>query len=181
MDGPQATGATPDPESMPGGTVLEILTDENPKLRLVSKPVQLGDPTLQHNVADLAETLRDFRDRAGFGRAISAPQVGIMKRLIVMNLGEGPVALLNPVIVERSSKMQTVWDDCLSVPGRLVEVERHASISVHYQDFDGTDVAWNELAADMAELLQHECDHLDGILMTDRAISPEAIRHLDEA
>ena len=180
MDGPQATGATPDPESMPAGTALEILTDENPKLRLVSDPAQLDDPTLQQNVADLAETLRDFRDRAGFGRAISAPQVGIMKRLIVMNLGEGPVALLNPVIVDRSSQMQTVWDDCLSVPDRMVQLERHESISLRYQDLEGGCVDWNHLAPDLAELLQHECDHLDGILMTDRAASPEAIRPLAE-
>ena len=79
------------------GRVRTILTDEDPLLRTVSAPVELDadsatptDPSLDQDIADLAETLRDFRERAGFGRAISAPQIGIMKRLIVMNLGTAP-------------------------------------------------------------------------------------------
>lgn len=158
------------------GSVRTILTDENPLLRTVSASVISGDADLIQEIADLAATLADFRARAGFGRAISAPQVGIMKRLIVMNLGDGPVPLINPTITTRSSDMQDVWDDCLSVPGRTALVERSVQISMTYHTVSGDLVEWNELAPDLSELMEHETDHLDGILMTDRAESPEAIR-----
>ena len=69
-----------------------------------------------------------------------------------------------------------VWDDCLSVPGRLVEVERNLNISLTYRDRAGQLIEWEDLAPDMSELLQHECDHLDGVLMTDRAASPDSVR-----
>jgi len=164
----------------PAGVVRQIVTDEDPSLRRVSDPVGATDPSLCQHIADLAATLDDFRARLGFGRAISAPQVGIMKRLIIMNLGAGPVALINPTITDRSVETQMVWDDCLSVPGRLVRVERSRSISLRYQDQAGRTIAWDGLGADMAELLQHECDHLDGVLMTDRAVARDAIRPLEE-
>lgn len=162
------------------GRVRVILTDENPVLRTPSAPVELTDSELDQDIADLAETLRDFRERAGFGRAISAPQVGIMKRLVVMNLGAGPVPLINPSIESRSVDTQMVWDDCLSVPGRLVHVERSSTISLRYRDYADDEVDWRDLPPDLSELLQHECDHLDGILMTDRAKSPESIRPLED-
>jgi peptide deformylase len=158
------------------GAVRTILTDENPLLREKSLPVERHDEELEADIADLAATLADFRARAGFGRAISAPQIGIMKRLIVMNLGEGPTALINPVITERSADLQLVWDDCLSVPGQLVQVERSITVSLTYTRRDGKPTTWSDLPPDLAELLQHECDHLDGILMTDRAVAPDAIR-----
>ena len=160
--------------------IRTILTDEDPRLRTESEPVQSNDPAIEQDIVDLADTLADFRDRAGFGRAISAPQVGIMKRLIVLNLGAGPVALLNPTITQRSSEHQVVWDDCLSVPDRLVRVERSRSISLEFQNPAGQEISWDVTAADMAELLQHEVDHLDGVLMTDRAESPDSIRPIDE-
>ena len=162
------------------GRIRTILTDENPLLRTRSTEVDLGDLELDQDVADLAETLRDFREKAGFGRAISAPQIGIMKRLIVMNLGAGPIAMINPVITDQSAETQLVWDDCLSVPGLVVQVERSRTISMTYQDRAGRHIAWTDMEADMSELLEHECDHLDGVLMTDRAETPDSIRPLSE-
>ncbi len=162
------------------GRVRTILTDEDPVLRTPSTPVDLADPELDRDIADLAETLRDFRERAGFGRAISAPQIGITKRIIVMNLGAGPLAMINPVITDHSEETQMVWDDCLSVPDRLVQVERSVSISLTYRDRAGLEIDWRDLPADMSELLQHECDHLDGVLMTDRADAPDSVRPLTE-
>lgn len=164
------------PDVVDGGVVRTILTDEDPILRTVSKPVAPDDQDLEHEIADLAATLADFRARAGFGRAISAPQVGIMKRLIVMNLGDGPTALINPVVTWRSTDTQEVWDDCLSVPGRTALVARSVQISMTYQTVTGDSVEWLELPSDLSELMEHETDHLDGILMTDRVDSPEAIR-----
>lgn len=162
--------------SQPPGRVRRILTDEDPTLRQVSSPVDLADPELGQDIADLASTLADFRQRAGFGRAISAPQIGILKRLIVMDLGDGPVAIVNPEIHSRGADRQMVWDDCLSVPDKLVLVERSQRISVRYLGATGESVEWNDLPPDLSELIEHECDHLDGVLMTDRAAPGESIR-----
>ena len=156
------------------GTIRPIRTDGDPLLRKPSVPVEAGDVDLDGDLADLAVTLEDFRSRAGFGRAISAPQIGIAKRIIVMNLGAGPLALLNPEITWRSQEMQTVWDDCLSVPDTLVRVKRHASITVRYREPGFGVRTWQRLPPDLAELLQHEIDHLDGVLMLDRADGVDA-------
>lgn len=155
------------------GSIRRILTDEDPALRIVSDAVLLPDSELASDIADLAATLHDFRERAGFGRAILAPQVGIHKRLIVMNLGDGPIALLNPVVTGHSAARQQVWDDCLSVPDKLVLVERSAPISISFTTSAGTDEKWLDLSPSLCELLEHEIDHLDGIPMTDRMISDE--------
>lgn len=160
--------------SPPAGVVRTILTDENPMLRTVCEPVLFGDGSLIQDVLDLGATLEDFRRRIGFGRAIAAPQIGILKRLIVMNLGDGPIALINPVIMSRSDEKQTVWDDCLSVPGRLAQVERSRQISVQYTNIDGAMVNWDLLGQEDSELIEHECDHLDGVLMTDNASAVKA-------
>jgi peptide deformylase len=162
------------------GRVRLIRADGAPVLRQVSAPVASGDRELDADIADLATTLGDFRERAGFGRAISAPQIGIGKRLIVLDLGSGARPIINPEITWRSPETQLVWDDCLSVPGVLVRVERHASISLRYRTPTPTSnlgawTVWRDLPPDLAELLQHEIDHLDGVLMTDRATGPDPI------
>ena len=155
------------------GQIRQILTDENPLLRLVSTEITLPDTELAQDMADMAATLQDFRERAGFGRAISAPQVGIHKRLIVMNLGDGPVALINPVVTSRSESTQRVWDDCLSVPDKRVLVERSTQVSLRFATPDGSTEDWIDLSPALSELLEHEIDHLDGVLMTDRMIGDE--------
>ena len=76
--------------------------------------------------------------------------------------------------------MFEVWDDCLSVPDQLVLVRRHVSISLDYQDDTGQSHGWNDLTRDESELMQHEIDHLDGILMTERAIDDDSIRPMSE-
>lgn len=159
----------------PIGRILPILVAGAPALERPSAPVEPGDRQLGGAIADLTATLADFRARIGFGRAISAPQVGMNLRLIVMDLGDGPVALVNPDITWRSAETQVVWDDCLSVPDVLVRVERHVSISVSHQNERFETVDRERLPADLAELLQHEIDHLDGVLMTQRAQGVDAI------
>jgi len=155
------------------GHVRPILTDENPLLRHVSVAAAPSDTALRAEIADMAATLQDFRARAGFGRAISAPQIGILKRVVVMDFGDGELVLLNPQIVEHSSETQQVWDDCLSVPDKLVLVERYAAVTVVYTTLAGEELTWSLPQPDLAELLQHEIDHLDGVLMTDRMIDGE--------
>jgi peptide deformylase len=157
-----------------------ILEKGHAVLRTACHPVNFPDADLQSQLAQLHATLADFRARKGFGRAMAAPQVGIVKRVIVMNLGATPFALFNPKITWRSEAMQDVWDDCLSVPDCVVRVQRHTSISLQYQDEQGRTRQWQRLSADMAELVQHEIDHLDGMLMTERAQGVGSVRPISE-
>ena len=157
------------------GTVRRILTEGDPALARRCDLVTAFDDPLQGQIADLAATLADFRERSGFGRAISAPQIGITRQIIVMDLGEGPRALVNPAIIWRSEQTQLVWDDCLSVPDTLVRVERSTSISIRHRDHRGQVLEWRRLRPDLAELLQHEIDHLAGVLMTAHARGPDDI------
>jgi peptide deformylase len=104
-----------------------------------------------------------------------------MKKLVYMNVGE-PTPILNPVLTDLSEERFELWDDCMSFPDLLVRVSRHKSCTISYRDLN-----WglNSLALedDLSELLQHECDHLDGILAVSRAIDERSFalssqRHL---
>ena len=88
--------------------------------------------------------------------------------------------MINPEITWRSKETFQVWDDCLSVPNSIVRVERHSSISVRYVDQQNRRHHWEHLPASMSELVQHEVDHLDGVLMTDRAIDSNAILPIEK-
>lgn len=153
--------------------IKDILLLGNPNLYEVCSPVK-QDELLEMGavVDDLHDTLMAFRKRWGAGRAVAAPQIGIMKRLVYMHI-DTPTVFINPYFEHKSNKMQTVWDDCMSFPELLVQVERHASLDIVYRD-----MSWKEqqlsLTGDLAELLQHECDHLDGVLAVSRAVSPQA-------
>jgi peptide deformylase len=149
--------------------IRKVLLLGNPKLYQVSCPVRKEELSLLAPlIRDLHDTLMDFKKRYGAGRAIAAPQVGVLKRLIYMFIDE-PVVLLNPVLDRRSRRKMVVWDDCMCFPDLLVKVRRHQTCRILFRDTD-----WNErqmrLEGDVSELLQHECDHLDGILAFSRAI-----------
>jgi peptide deformylase len=117
--------------------------------------------------------LADFRARHGFGRGIAAPQIGMSRQIVFINL-DYQGALINPRIIQRSRKTFTLWDDCFSFPDILVKVERHYSVSVSFQDEAGTRKKLRASGA-FAELLQHEIDHLHGILAIDRAVDSKHI------
>ncbi len=116
-----------------------------------------------------------FREKYGFGRAISAPQIGIHRRLIAMDLGDGPRLIVNPDVTWTSDETFTMWDDCMSFPGLLVRLRRAASISLRFRDERGDTQEWEHVGQAVAELLQHEIDHLDGVLAIDRALDRESI------
>jgi peptide deformylase len=161
--------------------VREVLQLGNPALREVAETVEdPGSPEVAALVADLAATLAHWRRTTGYGRAIAAPQIGIKKRVVFMNLGE-PWPMVNPAIVGRSEETMVVWDACLSFLFVFCKVVRHREVRVRYQDLGG---AWHELEAgvedDLAELMQHEIDHLDGVLAVDRMISPRTLCSREE-
>lgn len=153
-----------------------ILLHGDPILHRASRPVARTDLELVREVDQMHRELADFRRRNGFGRAIAAPQIGIAKRIIAMDLGAGPITIVNPVITWRSESTIQIWDDCMSVPDRIVRVRRHRSISLEYEDEQRRPRQWERLPSHLSELVQHEIDHLDGIVMVDRAVDDTAIR-----
>ena len=155
-------------------TVRPILLLGDPGLYEVSKTVDRTELSeLRPVVDDLLDTMRDFQARHGWGRAIAAPQIGVHKRLICM-LVDRPIALFNPILENQSEETCEFWEDCMSFPELLVRLRNPARFTLRYRDLD-----WRErrvlLEGDMAELIQHEVDHLDGVLSIQRALDDRAI------
>ena len=154
----------------------EILRLGNPGLWKVCATVKNTDSAETWQIIlDLKDTLEDFKKKNGFGRAIAAPQIGILKRIIYVDFPKAKIsgAMINPKIIWQSPEKIQLWDDCFSFPELLVKVERTKEIKVEYLCGDGKN---HSVAAkgDLSELLQHEIDHLDGILAVQRAIDGKA-------
>ncbi len=150
-------------------TVHEILQLGNPQLYQKSEDVIPSElDSIPEIVQDLHDTMMEFRKKYSVGRAIAAPQIGVMKRIIYMHI-DSPSVFLNPKLTNLSEEMFEVWDDCMCFPDLLVKVQRHKRCTIEYRDIE-----WNlkaiDLQDDLSELLQHEYDHLDGILAVMRAI-----------
>jgi len=132
----------------------------------VVTPEELG--SLASSISDLHDLVLQFRAKYGKGRAIAAPQIGLMKRIVCYQV-DNPVTIINPVLSDFSEELLELWDDCMSFPDLLVRVQRHRTCTMTFRD-----PAWNlqvwKLTDDLSELFQHEVDHLDGILATDRAL-----------
>ena len=147
--------------------IKEILLIGNPLLREKSEKVTAFNSEFKNLVTDLKDTLMDFQKRKKIGRAIAAPQIGILKQAIYVHLSNRSFALINPEITWKSDKTFEVWDSCFSFDvAFFVKTERYQSIQVKFYDKEGNE---NEeiFKDDLSELLQHEIDHLYGILATD--------------
>ena len=142
---------------------LEIRTFGDPVLKTRAAEVTKFDAFLQHLGEQMLETLR-----ADGGRmAIAANQVGRLKRIFVAETEDEQYVAVNPVVEERSEELQTGPEGCLSIPGIAVEAERHEGVVVTGQDAEGHPVRF-EVTGEISHMMQHEIDHLDGILMLDR-------------
>ena len=156
-------------------TLKDLILLGNPRLYEVCEPVLQNElPQVKGWVADLANVMREVQGKYRFGRAIAAPQLGIMKRLIYMNIDK-PVVFINPELCNLSDDLFELWDDCMSFPNLLVKVKRHQSITIKYLDENWQPRQWHMDGA-LSELLQHEYDHLDGILCTMRAIDDRSFK-----
>lgn len=148
--------------------VREILKLGDPALYEVSEAVIAEDaPFLGTWIGDLHDTLLAYRRTYGAGRAVAAPQIGIRKRLIYM-LTDREYVFIDPELAFPDDEMIEVLDDCMSFPGLCVRVMRHKRAVLTYTDREGHRRRL-ALEGDLSELLQHEYDHLDGILATMRA------------
>jgi len=140
---------------------------------------QLGDPVLRERscdvayaegtLSDLRDTLHEFQRARGFGRGISAVQIGVLERVIYIEFEGVAYSLVNPVVEWATERRFRLWDDCFSFPDLLVWLERAHGMRVRYQDENGATQVLEANGA-LSELLQHEMDHLDGVLTVDRAL-----------
>jgi peptide deformylase len=156
-------------------TVEDILKLGDPRLYQVCEPVKREELHLVKEwVKDLHEAMEDIRRKYGFGRGIAAPQLGIMKRMFYLNL-DRPYIIINPVLTNLSEERFTLWDDCMSFPNLLVKVERHQALNLEYLDENWVPQSWQVQGA-ISELIQHEFDHLNGVLCTMRALDDKAFK-----
>lgn len=141
---------------------LDIVIAGNPVLRQVAKPVERIDKKLQRLLRDMAETMY-----AADGVGLAAPQIGVSKRIVVIDVGEGLYEMINPVIVKKEGEALRA-EGCLSVPDYEGEVKRAEYVECEFTDRSGKRLL---LSADglLAVCVQHELDHLDGILFIDKA------------
>ena len=153
----------------------DILQLGNPLLYEKCELVQEGElGQVTEWVAHLANAMKEIRAQYHFGRGIAAPQLGIMKRLFYIDLGN-PKIIINPELIDLSEEMFELWDDCMSFPHLLVKVKRHKRLTIRYRDENWKWQEW-EASNSEAELIQHEYDHLDGILCTMRAIDNKSFK-----
>ena len=149
----------------------KILTDKEPALHKICKPVTVFDSKLHKLLDDMAETMADAN-----GVGLAAPQVGILRRVVVVDTGEEVLELINPSLVETDGE-QVGPEGCLSVPGKYGLVKRPYTAKVRVQDRDGE---WFEVEGEdlIARCFCHELDHLDGIVYTevmDRFLTEEEL------
>ncbi|MGE5627851.1 MAG: peptide deformylase [Solirubrobacterales bacterium] len=156
--------------------VKDILLLGNENLYKISRELNYEElSSVKTVVQDLHETLMDFRRVNGFGRAIAAPQIDAAYRILYMNYGNNSIVFINPRLEFPVDEKFEIWDDCMSFPNLEVKVERYKECIVFFRDLD-----WKECSlhfeGDLAELIQHEYDHLDGILAVQRAVNNKAFR-----
>lgn len=140
-----------------------VLYGEDDVLREKAKPIAKINNSVHKLLDDLRDTMYSNK-----GVGLAAPQIGVLKRAIVVDAGEGLIELINPEILEASGK-EADLEGCLSIPGVLGEVERAASVVVQGLDREGREIKV-QANGFCARALQHEIDHLEGILFIDRAV-----------
>ena len=145
----------------------KIIIEPDPILRKVSEPLEKVDNELRKLMDDMLETMYSAP-----GIGLAAVQIGILKRLIVIDIPKGeekkknPLFLINPIITFRSKDTSIYEEGCLSIPGYFAEIERPAECEINFIDYNGKK---KEIKADglLSTCIQHEVDHLDGVLFID--------------
>ncbi|HEX2869408.1 MAG TPA: peptide deformylase [Ignavibacteriales bacterium] len=150
----------------------KIVRFGHPVLRETAKPVTV----FHHKLHELVDSLTDTLFRSEDGAAIAAPQIGVSKRIVVIDYEDEFLELINPEILASSGE-QTGYEGCLSFPGFIGTVPRAETVRVKYQDRNGNEITI-ERSGNMARCLQHEIDHLDGILFIDK-VTDKFVMHQD--
>jgi len=147
-------------------TIKKILTEPNKILRQISKEVQNVGKEEQTLMDDMVDTMYDAN-----GIGLAAIQIGIPKRIIVMDISKNnekktPLYFVNPKIVNKNNDLSTYEEGCLSVPNQFAEIDRPSTCTVEYLDYEGNKKTLNATGL-LATCIQHEMDHLEGILFID--------------
>ncbi len=154
--------------------ILPIYQLPHPILKQKSKRVRTIDGSIQKLIGDMIETMHSVPGRVG----LAAPQIGTPLRVIVIGIpGEEEIALINPEILRRKGE-RLINEGCLSVPGYVGEIKRAESVTVKGRDQSGREI---RIRADelLAQVLEHEIDHLNGALYVDRVESPDKLRQIE--
>jgi peptide deformylase len=163
--------------------IRPILVIPDARLRAVADPIDTVDEDIKSLARDMLDTMYDAP-----GIGLAAPQIGVMKRIVVIDLApEGekpdPMVLINPEITKFSDELQVTEEGCLSIPELYYEVERPNAVTVRYTDLDGKEVV-KDAEGKLAVCIQHELDHLDGVLYIDylsRLKRDRVIKKFDKA
>lgn len=153
--------------------VLPICVLPDPMLRQKAKRVTIIDRSVQRLIDDMVDTMR-----AALGAGLAAPQVGVSLRIAVIEMpGEDVITLINPEIIKKQGE-RLITEACLSVPGYQGELKRSVWVKVKARDRQGKDIRikGEEL---LAQALEHEIDHLNGVLYVDRVESPDKLQKLE--
>jgi peptide deformylase len=162
--------------------IRDVITEGDPRLRQKAIKIKKVDNDLRRLAEDMIETMHDHR-----GVGLAGPQVGVLRRIIVIGLPEGmedddspgvEMALINPEIV-KSSGRQVATEGCLSIPNWYAEVPRAANVTVKARDLDDKEIRIKATGY-LARILQHEIDHLDGILFLDRVEDRSTLHHISD-
>ena len=150
--------------------LLPIITAPDPRLKIKAKPVAAVDAKIRRLMDDMVETMYH-----AIGIGLAAPQVGVASRVIVVDVArEGekpqPLRIANPEIIRRSEELTTANEGCLSLPEHYADVERPAAVRIRYLDHEN-EIREIEAKGLLATCLQHEIDHLDGMLFVDHISS----------
>lgn len=140
--------------------IRNLRTEGDPILRKISKEVTEITPKIHELIDDMLETMYETN-----GVGLAAPQVGVLKRIVVIDIGDGPLVMLNPEIIDKKGS-QTGDEGCLSVPGKAGQVTRPNEVTARFMGEDGE---WYEVDGTelLARAICHECDHLEGKLYVD--------------
>ena len=146
--------------------IRPILILPDARLRAVADHIVEVDEEIQALAKDMLDTMYDAP-----GIGLAAPQIGVMKRIVVMDLApEGepadPLVMINPEITKFGDEIQVTEEGCLSIPELYYEVERPSTVTVQYTDLEGKEVT-KDAEGKLAVCIQHELDHLDGVLYID--------------
>jgi peptide deformylase len=142
--------------------VLDVRKFGDPVLKTRATPVESFDESLVRLTQDMLATMRDNE-----GVGLAATQVGRLKRVLVAAIEDDEYVIVNPVLTDRSETTETATEGCLSIPGIQVDVERPTAVTISGQDVSGQPLQI-EASDLLARVLQHEVDHLDGVLILDR-------------
>jgi peptide deformylase len=163
--------------------IRPILVLPDPRLRAVADPIDGIDDDIKALAKDMLDTMYDAP-----GIGLAAPQIGVMKRIVVMDLAKEdetptPLVMVNPEILKFSDETEITEEGCLSIPELYYDVERPAAVTVRYTDLDGKTVEL-EATERLAVCVQHELDHLDGVMYIDylsRLKRDRVIKKFDKA